>query len=63
MLLINRDGRGGGGGGGVFSHKTVPPVFADKKANNTHAQDLLSAGNRSSPIALVAIATESTKAK
>ena len=49
--------------GGLFSRKAVPPVFADKKANDTHARDLLSAGKRSNPIALVAIATESTKAK
>ena len=49
--------------GGLFSCKAVLPVFADKKANDTHARDLLSTGNRSNPIALVAIATKSTKAK
>ena len=37
-------------------------MFADKKANDVHAQDLLFAGSRSNLIALVAVATESTKA-
>ena len=46
----------------LFSRKAVPHVFADKKANGAHAQDLLFAGNRSNLIAPVAIATESTKA-
>ena len=57
-MKFNRDGRGW-----LFSRKAVPPVFADKKANDGHVRDLLFAGNRSNPIALVAIATESTKAK
>ena len=38
-------------------------MFADKKANDAHAQDLLFVGNGSNPIALVAIAIESTKAQ
>ena len=38
-------------------------MFADKKANDAHVRDLLFAGNQSNPIALLAIATASTKAK
>ena len=47
----------------LFSRKAVLPVFADKKANDAHARDLFFSGNRSKLIALVAIVTESAKAK